>query len=84
MVLLFSELYEAIQDQKLRDIIVIVNYDNLIFGITVDSLDSTFDVSELLDSPIENELVKQLFVKEEKTIQILDIEAFLSIPAKVA
>lgn len=84
MVLLFSELYEAIQNQKLRDIIVIVNYDNLIFGITVDSLDSTFDVSELIDSPIENELVKQLFVKEEKTIQILDIEAFLSTPAKVA
>lgn len=84
MIKLFSSLYDAIIDQTKRDIIVIINYKGKTFGLTVDSLDSTLEIDELLEAPVKNELVQEMCIIDEQAIQILNLDSFIVKQKKVA
>ncbi len=84
MIKLFGSLYEALNDRINRDVIVIVNYQEVVFGITVDSLDSTLEIDEIIEAPVKNELVQEMCIINEQAIQILNLEAFVQAEKKVA
>lgn len=73
---LFKSLYTAIDNQGKRDIIVIMQLKDDLFGITVDAIDSTLEIKELSEAPVKTDLIKYVSVVENRTVQILDLDAF--------
>ena len=81
---LFKNLYQAIEGQGKRDIIVIIQKDEDLFGITVDAIDSTLELKDIVKAPVPTELVSQVSVVDDRTVQILDLEAFTELAKKAA
>lgn len=73
---LFKHFYQVIDEQSVRDIILIVNKNNMQFGITVDAINTTVEINELQELKEENEVVEALSVDKNYTIQILNLESF--------
>lgn len=84
MIKLFNNLYNVINDQTTRDIIVIIQYQDKIFGLTIDSLDSTIEVDTLVEAPVKNDLVQEMCIIDEQAIQILNLDSFIEQTKKVA
>lgn len=74
---LFKQFYQVIDEQSMRDIIIIVNKNDRQFGITVDAINTTVQINELQELKEENEVVEALSVDKDYTIQILNLESFL-------
>ena len=84
LIQLFSGLYKAIENQGKRDIVVIIKKEDDLFGITVDAIDSTLELNAVVNAPVPTELVKYVSVKDNQTVQILDLEAFTELAKKAA
>ena len=78
MVKLFGSLYDALESQSQRDIIVIAKIDSTKFGFTVDAIDSTFEIDELKEAPIPTELVQKMCIKADSAIQIMNLKALIN------
>ena len=81
---LFGKLYDVIEDQAQRDIVIIIKENDYLFGITVDAIYSTIDLESLRKAPVQTELVQKVSVHDDQTIQILNLDAFTEIAKKAA
>ena len=84
MVKLFRKLYDVIEDQEKRDIVVIIQHEDDLFGITVDTIDSTIEIESYSNAPVPTDLVRHVSVVGDQTIQILNLDAFTEIAKKAA
>ncbi|HCD53075.1 MAG TPA: hypothetical protein DEQ34_11545 [Balneolaceae bacterium] len=77
MLSLFKELFRNIEDQETRDVVIIVDYEDDMYGMTVDAVDSTVDIEQLQESNVESDLVDSVGIVNKQTIQIFKFEAFM-------
>lgn len=84
LIKLFNTLYTVIEDQERRDIVVIIQKEDYLFGITVDTIDSTIEIESLDKAPVPTELVQHVSVIDNETVQILNLDAFTKIAKKAA
>jgi purine-binding chemotaxis protein CheW len=83
MMSLFEKFYAAVDDQAKRDVIIILEREGVQFGIAVDALDATCDIEELHESGVETEMVTNIGLDGERTIQILNIDVFYGEAAQI-
>ena len=81
---LFKGLYDVIEGQQKRDIVVIIQMNDNLFGITVDAIDSTLNIDELKKAPVETELVQFMSIVNDHAVQVLNLDAFTEIANKAA
>ena len=81
---LFKGLYDVVDNQQKRDIVVIIQMNDDLFGITVDAIDSTLEIDELKNAPVETELVQFMSIVNDQAVQILNLDAFTEIAKKAA
>lgn len=72
----FESFYKALEDLVHRDIVIIINRFDTLFGITVDSIDSTIEINEYSEDSLTSEVVNAMSIVNNETIQILDLETF--------
>ena len=81
---LFKALYDVIDGQEKRDIVVIIQMNDDLFGITVDAIDSTLEIDEIKNAPVQTELVQYMSIVDDQAVQILNLDAFTEIAKKAA
>ena len=81
---LFQNLYNVVEGQEKRDIVVIIQMEDDLFGITVDAIDSTLDIDEIKKAPVQTELVQFMSIVDNQAVQILNLDAFTEIAKKAA